>query len=55
MLSKAGSAKLTVYLTAKVIARLRKQRKPVAIAVKIAFKGATGGSTARTVPLTLKR
>lgn len=55
VLSKAGSAKLTVRLTAEAIARLRKQRKPVAIAVKIAFKGATGGSTARTVPLTLKR
>ena len=54
-LAQPGSAKLKVRFTRKAVARLKKQRKPVAINVRITFKSAAGAATSRTVPLKLKK
>ena len=50
-----GSGTLKVTLTDKARARLKRAKRPVTVAIRIAFKGADGSTTSRTVKLKLKR
>ena len=53
-LPSGGSGTLKVALKAKARARLKRAERAVAVTVRIAFKGADGSSTTRSVKLKLK-